>query len=62
MSSPFASPLIRYGMGLSSAAILTFIALTFLDGITRWVVLGLAVFEIVFVPQLLKRVVAEQNA
>ena len=62
MSSPFANPAIRYGMGLSSAAILTFIAFTFLDGITRWVVLGLAVFEIVFVPQLLKRAVAEQDA
>ncbi|QLK26211.1 hypothetical protein HYG81_00885 [Natrinema zhouii] len=55
MSSVFDSPAIRYGMGLSSAAILTVVAFAFLDGTMRWLVLGLAVLEITVVPQILKR-------
>ncbi|WP_226041881.1 hypothetical protein [Natrinema sp. DC36] len=55
MSSAFDSPAIRYGMGLSSAAILTVVALAFLDGTMRWLVLGLAVLEITVIPQILKR-------
>ncbi|NEU55854.1 hypothetical protein [Halorussus sp. MSC15.2] len=62
MDSPFENPAIRYGMGLSSAAVLVFVALSFLDGITRWLVLGMAVLEVVLVPQLLKRAMAQDNA
>lgn len=54
MGSPLENPAVRYGMGLSSAAILAFIAFFFLEGITQWLVLGLAVIEVVFVPQFLK--------
>ncbi|MFC4447696.1 hypothetical protein [Halorussus aquaticus] len=62
MDSPFENPAVRYGMGLSSAAVLVFVALSFLDGITRWFVLGMAVLEVVLVPQLLKRAMAQNNA
>ncbi|WP_195156017.1 hypothetical protein [Halococcus agarilyticus] len=55
MASPFANPAVRYGMGLSSAAILVFVAFTALDGTARWLVLGFAVLEIVLVPQVLKQ-------
>lgn len=54
MSSPFDSPVVRYGMGASSALILVFVGFSFLDGLARWVVLGFAVLEIVVAPQLMK--------
>ncbi|MDQ2053528.1 MULTISPECIES: hypothetical protein [Halobellus] len=55
MSPPLERPIVRYGMGFSSAAVLTFVAVTFLDGTTQLLVLGLAVLEILVVPQILKR-------
>lgn len=57
MGSPLERPVVRYGMGLSSAVILTIVAFGFLDGTMRWIVLGLAVMEIVFVPQIMKMAV-----
>lgn len=61
MESPLESPFVRYGIGLSSAAILTFVAFTFLEGTMRWLALGFAVLELVVMPQFLKFAVA-QNA
>jgi hypothetical protein len=55
VSSPFDNPALSYGIGLSSAAVLAYVAFTFLDGQVRWLVLGLAALEIVVVPQVLKR-------
>jgi hypothetical protein len=54
MVSSFESPIIRYGLGLSSAAVLAVVALVFLDGTMRWIVLGFAAFEAVIFPQFLK--------
>lgn len=54
MGSPFDSPFVRYGMGLSSAVVLAAIAFFFLEGTMRWIVLGFAVVEALFVPQFLK--------
>ena len=54
MSSPLEKPVVRYGMGLSSAAVLAFVAFTFLEGTMRWIVLAFAVAEILIVPQFLK--------
>lgn len=54
MSSPFANPLIRYGLGLSSAAILAAVAFFFLDGTIQLLVFALAAFEAVFLPYFLK--------
>lgn len=54
MGSPIDNPFVRYGMGLSSAVVLAAIAFVFLDGTMRWIVLGLAVVEAIFVPQFLK--------
>jgi len=60
MSSPLDIPLVRYGFGLSSAVVLTIIALLFLDGMMRWLVLGIAALEVVVTPQILK-LAAEQS-
>jgi len=62
MSSPLETPLGRYGMGIGSAAVLTFVAFTYLEGTMRWLVLGLAVLEIVVVPQIMKLAVAQSTA
>jgi hypothetical protein len=56
MSSPLESPAVRYGVGLSSALVLTLVAFTLVEGIVRWLLLGIAVMEILVVPQILKRV------
>ncbi|ADQ66214.1 hypothetical protein GL213_03055 [Halogeometricum borinquense] len=55
MSSPFESPAIRYGIGFANAAILVFLAFFMLDEMMRWIVLGIAVIEILVVPQVLKQ-------
>ncbi|WP_327051327.1 hypothetical protein [Halomicrococcus gelatinilyticus] len=48
-------PIVRHGMGLTSALVLAAVAFVFLDGTVKWLVLGMAVVEAVLVPQLLKR-------
>lgn len=62
VSSPFENPAVRYGIGLTSAVILVFVALVFLDGtgIIQWAVLGLAVLEFLVTPQILKMAVENQ--
>lgn len=54
MPSPFASPAVRYGISAVNAAILVVIAFVFLDGTMRWLVLGIAVLEVLITPQFLK--------
>jgi hypothetical protein len=54
VSSPFENPLVRYGMGAASAAVLVFAAFAFTDGTVRYVLLGIAAFELVVFPQILK--------
>lgn len=57
MVSPYENPAIRYGVAFSTAALLAVVAIAFMEGIARWVILGLAVTEIVVIPQLLKQAV-----
>lgn len=54
MSSPFGSPVVRYGLSVVNAALIALIAVFLLDGLIRWVVFGIAVVEIVVTPQILK--------
>ena len=54
MSSPLTNPLVRYGLGVSSAAIVVVVAFTFLDGTARWAALAIAVLELVLTPRMLK--------
>ncbi|WP_134669971.1 hypothetical protein [Halorussus marinus] len=61
MSNPLETPLVRYGMAASSAAILVIVAFAFLDGTMRLLVLGMAVLEIAVVPQILKRAAEQQQ-
>ncbi|ESP87934.1 hypothetical protein [Candidatus Halobonum tyrrellensis] len=53
--SPFANPLLRYGIGLSGAVVIAFVALFFLEGATRWIALGIAALDAVVTPMVLKR-------
>ena len=55
MPSPFASPLVRYGMSFVSAAVVAVVAFTLLEGTIRYVALGIAALELVVTPQILKR-------
>ncbi|MWG35553.1 hypothetical protein [Halomarina oriensis] len=55
MSNPLQKPVVHYGMGLLSAAVLLFVAFQFLDGTARYVVVVMAALEVTVVPQILKR-------
>ncbi|MFD1511769.1 hypothetical protein [Halomarina rubra] len=55
MSNPLHNPVVRYGMGASSAAVLLIAAFVFVDdGTMRYLLAGLAAVELVVVPQFLK--------
>ena len=54
MSSPFENPLLRYGVGLWGAAVIAFVAFTYLDGTARWIALGIAVLDALVTPMILK--------
>lgn len=62
MDLSFENPAVRYGMSLSTVVILVVLAFGFLEGTIRWLVLGIAVVELVFVPQLLKLAAEQDNA
>lgn len=53
--TPLASPAFRYGMSLSGALIIAFVAYTFLDGTAQLVAYAVAVIDAVVTPQILKR-------
>jgi hypothetical protein len=55
MPSPFANPVVRYGLSIINALIITAIAFVLLEGTIRWVALGIAVLEVVVTPQILKQ-------
>lgn len=54
-SSPYGFPLLRYGVGLRGAAVVAFVAFTYLDGTARWIVLGIAVPDALVTPMIPKR-------
>lgn len=53
--SPFENTLLRYGIGLSGAVVIAFVALFFLEGTVRWIALGIAALDAVVTPTILKR-------
>lgn len=55
MPSIFQNPIVRYGLPAVNAAIIAVIAFVLLEGTVRWVALGIAVLEVLVVPQVLKR-------
>jgi hypothetical protein len=55
MPSIFQNPIVRFGLPAVNAAIIAVIAFVLLEGTVRWVALGIAVLEVVVVPQVLKR-------
>ncbi|WP_338730267.1 hypothetical protein [Haladaptatus sp. DJG-WS-42] len=54
MASPLENPALRYGIGLSSAAVIAIVAFLYLHGTVQLVAYGMAAFEAVAVPQILK--------
>lgn len=54
MASALRSPLVRYGMGASSAVIIFAIAFTFAEGVVQTMLFVLAVVELLIIPQILK--------
>ncbi|MCU4742363.1 hypothetical protein OB955_03955 [Halobacteria archaeon AArc-m2/3/4] len=54
-------PPVRWGLGLASGAIIAAVAVFFLEGTIQLLVLGIAVFDAVSTPQVL-RLVAEGQA
>jgi hypothetical protein len=61
MASPFENPAVRYGIAIVQAAVIVAIAFFFLDGMIRWLALGIAALDLLVVPRVLK-MSAEQNA
>lgn len=59
--NPLASPLVRYGIGLSGATILVATAVLFLDGPLRYVVFGIAVLDAVVTPKILEMAVEQDD-
>lgn len=51
---PLSNSVVRYGLTAVNAAILVGIAFAFLDETVRWIVLGMAVLEVLITPQFLK--------
>lgn len=50
----FANPKIRFGIGISGALIMAAVAIVYLEGITRQVVLIVAILDAVITPKILK--------
>ena len=51
--SPLENPVVRHGIGLWSAAILVVLAFVYFEGTIRWVLLGVAVLEVVVTPKII---------
>jgi hypothetical protein len=56
--NPFASPLVRYGIGASGALIVAFVAYSYLDGTIQLLAYAVAVLDLLVTPQILKRAAA----
>ncbi len=57
MSSPLERPIVHYGIGVMSALLLASVGLL-LDGTIQLVFFGIAAFELIVLPQILKTVAA----
>lgn len=58
--TPLADPRVRTLIGLSGAALVAAVAILYLEGIIRWIVLGVAVLDAIVTPYILK--LAVENA
>lgn len=59
MSSPFDSPGARWGIAFSGAAVMVAVALLFMEGPPRYVLLAFALVDFVVTPRLLKGVATQ---
>ena len=60
MFYPFENTTLRYGVALTSTALLLVVAFFFVEGLLRWLIVGIAVVEITVVPRVLA-LAAEQH-
>ncbi|WP_312909844.1 hypothetical protein [Natronosalvus caseinilyticus] len=62
-ANPFENPMVRYALGLSGAAIIAFVAIVYLEGLARYLALGLAILDAVLMPKFLEYALeAEETA
>jgi hypothetical protein len=59
--NPFESKIVRSAIGLSGALMIAVVALFFVDGTLRWILLAFAAFDAVFTPYILKKTVGQQQ-
>lgn len=52
---------VRFGLGISGAIILAFVALVYLDGLARQAVLIVAILDAVITPKILKMAAEQQE-
>jgi Na+/H+ antiporter NhaD/arsenite permease-like protein len=57
--NPFANPLFRYGVALSGALVVAFVAYSYLEGTTQLVAYAVAALDLLVTPQILKRAGAQ---
>lgn len=55
--NPLADARVRTLIGLSGAAVVAAVAILFLEGTLRWIVLGVAALDAIVTPYILKRAV-----
>lgn len=60
--NPLQSPTIRRGIALTNVALLLAVAFLFVDGLVRWIIVGMAVVEAVAVPRILSMVADSADA
>ena len=59
--NPLADRKIRFGLGISGAIIMAFVAFVYLDGLARQLALIVAILDAVITPKILKRAAEQQN-
>jgi len=59
--NPLADARVRTLIGLSGAAVVAAVAILFLEGTTRWIVLGVAALDAVVTPFILKQAVENDD-
>lgn len=58
--NPFENPLLRYGIGISGAAVIAFVGIFYFEGWLRYLILVIAVLDAIIVPKVLEMTTREQ--
>lgn len=61
VSNPLESPLVRYGIGLSGAAVVVAVGVLFLEPPVQYAVFAVAILDAVITPKVLERAVEGED-